>query len=125
MKLRYSGVVPQGIPHRVLLITILISPNASAEMYENEVIFYSDIRPDLPLETLRVFASEFDRSNGHLDVNMEDLSQRSVFFPSASQKVQKPKTLSMVLPLNSGGPPLLLKKKLHYKTTAAVDDSGR
>jgi aminoglycoside/choline kinase family phosphotransferase len=87
LNLRYGGVVPEGIPRQVLLKTMLISAHAPPEMYENEVVFYRDIRPDLTLETPRVFASEFDRSSGHFGVIMEDLTQRSAFFPNASHDI--------------------------------------
>ena len=87
LKLRYGGVIQESMPRQVLLKTMLISPHAPAEMYENEVIFYRDIRPDLTLETPRVFASEFESSSGHFGVIMEDLNQRSVFFPNASHDI--------------------------------------
>lgn len=87
LKLRYGGRVPPDMPEQVMLKTTLLAPGAPNEMYENEVRFYRDIRPELSIETPRVFASDFDASTGQFGVIMEDLNLRYVRFPNAAEKV--------------------------------------
>jgi len=87
LKLKYAGIVPENMPGQVMLKTMLVSPHAPMEMYENEVRFYRDIRPGLTLETPRVFASDFDKKSGQFGIIMEDLSLRQVCFPNATYDV--------------------------------------
>ena len=87
LKLDYAGRVPADLPTQVMLKTMLLSPHAPAEMYENEVRFYRDIRPHLDIETPRIFAADFDKASGQFGLIMEDLSLRQVRFPNATQKV--------------------------------------
>jgi hypothetical protein len=75
------------LPERVVLKTMLIRPGAPAAMYENEVRFYRDLRPELEIETPRVYASAFDEESGHFGVVMEDVTLRNARFPDARRSV--------------------------------------
>ena len=46
-----SAAAAEGLPRRVVLKTMLVSPHAPAVMYETEVRFYREIRPLVPFET--------------------------------------------------------------------------
>ena len=56
-------------------------------MYENEVRFYREIRPQLEFETPQIYASTFDNETGQFGVIMEDLNVRNVQFPNATTDV--------------------------------------
>lgn len=58
-------------------------PQAPDAMYENEVRFYRDIRPELTLETPATYASLRDPRSRRFGVLMEDLGQRRARFPTA------------------------------------------
>ncbi len=87
LKLQYSNNESYAVPEQVMLKTMLLSPHAPHEMYENEVRFYREIRPQLQLETPRVFASHFDRDSGQFGIIMEDLNTRGAEFPTACSDV--------------------------------------
>lgn len=76
-----------GVPARVLLKTMLLHPHAPRAMYENEVRFYRDIRPQLTIEAPLAYASVFDAESGQFGVIMEDLALRNVRFPNATTQV--------------------------------------
>jgi hypothetical protein len=84
LDLDYVAGCDRGLPKRVVLKTVLIHPGAPSSMYRNEVRFYRDLRPELALETPRVFASTFDEESGGFGVVMEDLRLRSARFPNAT-----------------------------------------
>lgn len=62
-------------------------PQAPDAMYENEVRFYRDIRPELTLETPATYASLRDARSRRFGVLMEDLGQRRARFPTARDAV--------------------------------------
>jgi hypothetical protein len=65
-------------------------------MYENEVRFYREIRPELDIETPRVFASHFDRPTGRFGLLLEDLTARDARFPSALDPVSLTEVRSLL-----------------------------
>ena len=85
--LTYLPGTGQGLPRRLILKTMLASPRAPAAMYLNEVRFYRDIRHELDIEAPMAFASQFDRTNGHFGLLLEDLTERGARFPSALDPV--------------------------------------
>ncbi len=87
LQLQFEAGCNAGIPSQVMLKTMLISPHAPPEMYENEVRFYRDIRPALTMETPKIYAADFDKTSGQFGLIMEDLSQRHVVFPTAATDI--------------------------------------
>jgi len=87
LKLHFDGIVPDNQPQQDMLKTMLLSPHAPKEMYENEVRFYQQLRPELDLETPTIFASHFDSGSGQFGVIMEDLNLKQVRFPNATDEV--------------------------------------
>jgi hypothetical protein len=85
--LTYAPGAHGGLPERMMLKTMLVSPRAPGEMFETEVRFYNEIRPELDVETPRAFAADFDRSTSQFGVLLEDLSLRRARFPDATQPV--------------------------------------
>ncbi len=85
LDLSYAAGRDRGLPKRVVLKTVLIHPGAPSSMYRNEVRFYRELRPELDLETPRVFASRFDEESGGFGVVMEDLRLRKARFPNATE----------------------------------------
>lgn len=83
LQLQFEAGCNAGIPAQVMLKTMLLSPHAPPEMYENEVRFYRDIRPSLAMETPQIYAADFDKASGQFGLIMEDLSLRHVLFPNA------------------------------------------
>lgn len=83
LQLQFEAGCDAGIPTQVMLKTMLVSPHAPPEMYENEVRFYRDIRPALRMETPEIYAADFDKASGQFGLIMEDLSLRKVVFPTA------------------------------------------
>ncbi len=86
------GLLPFGIPSRDLLFRGLTRfqerfPQAPDAMYENEVRFYRDIRPELTVETPRTFASLRDPKSRRFGVLMEDLGARKARFPTACDEL--------------------------------------
>jgi aminoglycoside phosphotransferase (APT) family kinase protein len=59
-------------------------PHAPAAMYDNEVRFYAQLRPELEIEAPRVYASWFDERSGSFQIAMEDLRERGAEFPNAT-----------------------------------------
>jgi len=75
------------LPRRFVLKTMLSSLRAPVAMYENEVRFYRDIRPELEIEAPVVFATRFERATGRFGLVLEDLGERHARFPSALDNV--------------------------------------
>ncbi len=76
-----------GLPGRMVLKTMLVSPHAPAEMYETEVRFYNELRPALSVEAPRCYAASFDPATGQFGLLLEDLTQRGARFPNATVPV--------------------------------------
>jgi aminoglycoside phosphotransferase (APT) family kinase protein len=94
LDLDYVPGCDRGLPNRVVLKTVLIRPGAPSSMYRNEVRFYRYVRPELDLETPRVFASSFDEQSGGFGVVMEDVRMRSARFPNATASMSEPQITS-------------------------------
>ena len=81
-----------GRSARALLFSLVgfyqrIYPHAPDAMYLTEVRFYRDIRPELELETPRVYGSLFDEGSRQFGILMEDLSLRAARFPNATEEM--------------------------------------
>lgn len=87
LDLAYAPGRDAGLPARMVLKTMLVSPHAPAEMYETEVRFYAELRPHLSVETPRCFAAAFDRESGQFGLLLEDLTLRGASFPDATEDV--------------------------------------
>ncbi|MBK5289785.1 MAG: phosphotransferase [Acidimicrobiia bacterium] len=87
LDLTYVDGCDGGLPGRMVLKTMLVSPHAPGEMYETEVRFYNEIRPDLDIETPGAYAAAFDPATSQFGVLLEDLTVRGARFPDATQDV--------------------------------------
>jgi hypothetical protein len=79
-----SAAAAEGLPRRVVLKTMLVSPHAPAVMYETEVRFYREIRPLVPFETPAYYGALFDPESGQFGIVLEDLTERGVVFPNVT-----------------------------------------
>ena len=77
---------PTDLPQRAM-VKIAQTVLSAAPLYENEVAFYTRLRPELDLEAPRAFAGAFDPESGTLALVMEDLRQRGVRFPNVTVDV--------------------------------------
>jgi hypothetical protein len=88
VSMTYAGAIPDDMPEEMMLKTMLISPHAPSVMYENEILFYRDIKPLIDqagdFETPRVFAADFDPDSAQFGLMMEDLNKRNIIFPNAT-----------------------------------------
>lgn len=75
------------LPTRMLLKTMLVEPHVPLTMYENEVRFYREIRPELTVEAPAVYAATFDAGTGRFGILMEDLTLRGAEFPQATRSL--------------------------------------
>ncbi|MCR9095643.1 MAG: ecdysteroid 22-kinase family protein [bacterium] len=82
-----SGTAPKHLPRRVVLKTMLDVPHAPAVMYETEVRFYREIRPDVPFEAPVFFGALFDRESGHFGILLEDLRERGGVFANVTMDI--------------------------------------
>jgi aminoglycoside phosphotransferase (APT) family kinase protein len=89
LDLEYRSTGADGPPERLVLKTVLIRPGSIPDLYENEVRFYRDLRPELELETPRAYASCFDADTGTFGVLMEDLGLRAARFPDARESLER------------------------------------
>jgi len=97
LELTYAPGAPDDLPTRIVLKTMLVAPHAPPTMYENEVRFYAEIRPELELEAPRVFGSHFaPGSRGRFGLLLEDLRQRDARFPNATEPVTLPAIVSIL-----------------------------
>lgn len=96
LELTYADGADVGLPRRMVLKTMLVSPHAPGEMFETEVRFYKDIRPGLPLETPRCFGAAFDPTTAQFGILLEDLSLRGARFPNATQDVAVAKVAALL-----------------------------
>ncbi len=87
LDLSFAPGADGGLPDRMVLKTMLVSPHAPGEMYDTEVRFYNEIRPQLDVETPRVYAAAFDPASSQFGVLLEDLTARGARFPDATQPV--------------------------------------
>lgn len=58
-------------------------PQAPDAMYEIESRFYSEIRPNLNIESPDIFGAAYDETTRHFGILMEDLGQAKAHFPTA------------------------------------------
>lgn len=97
LELRYAHGAPAHLPTRIVLKTMLVAPHAPATMYENEVRFYAEIRPELAIEAPQTFGSHFaPGSRGHFGLLLEDLRQREARFPNATEPVTLAEIVSLL-----------------------------
>lgn len=87
LDLSYAEGTGGDLPRRLLLKTMLATPHAPAAMYENEVRFYREVRPELDIEAPSAFASHFDDASGRFGLLLEDLTARDARFPCAIEPV--------------------------------------
>ncbi len=87
-----SSAAAAGLPRRVVLKTMLVTPHAPPVMYETEVRFYREIRPHVPFETPQFYGALFDPESGQFGIVLEDLTEREVVFPN----VTMPTTIGQV-----------------------------
>ena len=80
--IEYAPGSVAGPPTRLMLKTMLAHPHAPGSMYQNEVRFYTLIRPELTIEAPRAFGSMFDPDSNQFGILMEDLSTRPARFPN-------------------------------------------
>lgn len=88
LDLTYAEGTGGDLPRRLVLKTMLATPHAPAAMYQNEVRFYRELRPELDLEAPTAFASHFDEPSGRFGLLLEDLTARGAQFPSAVDPVE-------------------------------------
>jgi hypothetical protein len=101
LDLDYAAGSDEGLPARIVLKTVLVRPGAPSSMYQNEVRFYSELRPELAIEAPRVFASSFDDASGGFGLVMEDLRLRSASFPNATAAMNRAQMESVLAELAS------------------------
>jgi aminoglycoside/choline kinase family phosphotransferase len=77
---------PTDLPQRVM-VKIAQTVLAAQPLYENEVAFYTKLRPELDVEAPRAFGGGFDPESGTFALVMEDLRQRGVRFPNVTMDV--------------------------------------
>jgi hypothetical protein len=94
-----SAAAAEGLPRRVVLKTMLVSPHAPAVMYETEVRFYREIRPLVPFETPAYYGALFDPESGQFGIVLEDLTERGVVFPNVTMPTSMGQIRSLL-----GGP---------------------
>lgn len=84
------GWTLQWLLYRAIGLYQLICPHAPNQMYDSEVRFYSQIRPELPgdIETPRCFGSSFDPESGQFGIILEDLQLRGATFPNACDSLE-------------------------------------
>jgi aminoglycoside phosphotransferase (APT) family kinase protein len=99
LDLTYARGADGGLPDRMVLKTMLVSPHAPGEMYETEVRFYNEIRPQLGIETPRAYAAAFDPETSQFGVLLEDLTARAARFPDATQPVTVDDTAAILTQL--------------------------
>jgi len=87
LRLDYAPGRDAGLPTQLMLKTMLLHPHAPPVMYQNEVAFYRELRPELSIEAPRAYASVFDAESGQFGVLMEDLGLREARFPNATTPV--------------------------------------
>ncbi len=87
LDLTYAAGSAAGLPERLVLKTMLVSPHAPSAMYETEVRFYNELRPALSVETPRCYAASFDPATGQFGLLLEDLTERGARFPNATVPV--------------------------------------
>ncbi len=87
LDLTYAAGADGGLPDRMVLKTMLVSPHAPGAMYETEVRFYNEIRPQLDIETPHAYAAAFDPASNQFGVLLEDLTARGARFPDATRPV--------------------------------------
>lgn len=87
LDVRYADSTGAELPARLILKTMLATAHAPAVMFETEVRFYAQLRPEITIETPRVFGTSFDRASGQFGLLLEDLTARGARFPNATTHV--------------------------------------
>ena len=105
VEVAYGPSSPAGLPNRLMVKVARGVDKILAPFYENEVNFYSRIRPELQLETPRSFGAGFDAETGDFAIVLEDLTLRGAIFPNVLTPV----------PLDSVKSILAQQAKLHAR----------
>lgn len=92
----YGSVGEEAPPARLVLKTVLLTARAPDAMYENEVRFYADVRPDLDIETPRVFGHLFDPDRGRFAIVLDDLTTVGARFPMSPDSLSLAQTESLL-----------------------------
>lgn len=87
LDLVYGEGAPLGLPSRIVIKTMIETPHAPACLYENEVRFYAQIRPELKLEAPFTLGATFNPLTGHFAVLLEDLTRRGARLPNVTRDV--------------------------------------
>ena len=91
-----SAAAAEGLPRRVVLKTMLVSPHAPAVMYETEVRFYREVCPLVPFETPTYYGALFDSESGQFGIVLEDLTERGVVFPNVTMPTSMAQIRSLI-----------------------------
>ncbi len=73
LELDYASGCDNGLPARMFLKALLGAPVAPHSMYRCEYDFYRLMRPELTLETPRIYASHLDPQSGRFALLVEDV----------------------------------------------------
>lgn len=83
LKLQYEGDSTDHLSEQV--VVKVSRPDLGAlPLYENEVAFYTRLRPELNIETPRCLGGEHDNTTGQFGLALENLQQRQVLFPNVT-----------------------------------------
>ena len=76
---------PDSLPSRMMVK--IAKDEHTSPLYDNEVAFYTRLRPELDIETPRCFGGNFDPESRTFALLMEDLSVRGITFPNVTVPV--------------------------------------
>lgn len=79
LDLRYAPGAPDDLPRRVVVKIARGVDTLLAPLYENEVGFYRNVRPELTIEAPRTLGGVYDPTTKQFGVILEDLSLRAEF----------------------------------------------
>lgn len=85
LEARYGAGADPELPSRLFLKSLLIPQIAPTSLFLCEVEFYRTMRPELSIETPRIFGSELDPQSGRFVVLMEDITARGARFGIATR----------------------------------------
>jgi thiamine kinase-like enzyme len=91
LRVQYSGNNSGALPTD-LIVKFSLDPSVAYcaqlhAIYENEVNFYTRLRPELDIETPRSLGGYFDSESKRYMLILEDMTARAVRFPSVMEEV--------------------------------------
>ena len=94
LDLRYAGPDADKLPARAIC-KIAQTVSSAEALYDNEVSFYSQLRPELDaagleIETPLCAGADYDSASGTYALVLEDLTQRGAIFPSVLTSLTLP-----------------------------------